>query len=99
MASFENRVGTHRPRRVYRLNPWIRMFSVAFLSFSLPGLFGLLWSQHAGLQGRNPAETMEWAAITLFAVCWAIFVFGAVIVLSEDAFEKRSPLKTDRLLF
>ncbi len=42
---------------------------------------------------------MEWAAITLFAVCWAIYVFGAVIVLSDDAIEKRTPLKTDRLRF
>ena len=41
----------------------------------------------------------EWAAIALFAVCWAIYVFGAVIVLSGDAIEKRTPLKTDRLRF
>jgi hypothetical protein len=86
-------------RRVYRLNPWIRLFAVAFLAFSLLGLLGLLWSQHAGLQGRNPAEMVEWAAITLFAVCWAIYVFGAVIVLTSDAIEKRTPLKTDSLRF
>jgi hypothetical protein len=99
MASFDNRIGTNRPRRVYRLNPWIRMFAMAFLLFSLVGLFGLLWSQHAGVQGRNPAGMMEWSAITLFAVCWAIYVFGAVIVLSDDAIEKRTPLKKDRLRF
>ncbi len=75
------------------------MFAVAFLAFCLLGLFGLLWSQHAGVQRRNPAETVEWAAITLFAVCWAIYVFGAVIVLSEDTIEKRTPLKTDSLRF
>jgi hypothetical protein len=85
--------------RVYRLSPWIRMFAVAFLAFCLLGLFGLLWSQHAGAQGRNPAQTVEWAAIALFAVCWAIYVFGAVIVLSEDTIEKRTPLKTDSLRF
>ena len=88
-----------RARRVYRLNPWIRMFAVAFLAFCLLGLFGLLWSQHAGVQRRNPAETLEWAAIALFAVSWAIYVFGAVIVLSEDTIEKRTPLKTDSLRF
>src|SRR5580692_11567683 len=77
MASFENRGGRARARRVYRLNPWIRMFSVAFLLFSLLGLFGLLWSQHEGVQGRNPAQMLEWAGITLFAVCWAIYVFAA----------------------
>ena len=60
-------------RRVYRLSPWIRLFAVAFLAFSLLGLLGLLWSQHAGVQGRNPAEMVEWAAIALFAVCWAIY--------------------------
>ena len=99
MASFENRGGRARARRVYRLNPWIRMFSVAFLLFSLLGLFGLLWSQHEGVQGRNPAQMLEWAGITLFAVCWASYVFAAVIVLSENAIEKRTPLKTDRLRF
>jgi hypothetical protein len=99
MASFENRRRMSRPRRVYRLSPWIRMFAGALLLFSLLGLFGLLWSQHAGLQGRNPAQMLEWVGITLFAVCWAIYVFGAVIVLSDDAIEKRTPLKTDRLRF
>lgn len=99
MASFGSRSGLSRPRRVYRLSPWIRMFAVAFLLFSLLGLFGLLWSQRAGVQGRNPAEMVEWAAITLLAVCWAVYVFAAVIVLSEDAIEKRTPLKTDRLRF
>jgi len=75
------------------------MFSAAFLLFSLLGLLGLLWSQHAGVQGRNPAEMVEWAAITLFAVCWAIYVFGAAIVLSENTIEKRTPLKADSLEF
>lgn len=88
-----------RSRRVYRLSPWIRLFAAAFLAFSLLGLLGLLWSQHAGVQRRNPAEMVEWAAIALFAGCWAIYVFGAVIVLSSDAVEKRTPLKTDRLRF
>jgi len=99
MASFGNRSGMARPRRVYRLNPWIRLFAVALLVFSLLGLLGLLWSQHAGVQGHNPAQTVEWAAITLFAVCWAIYVFGAAIVLSDNAIEKRTPLKTDSLRF
>jgi hypothetical protein len=99
MASFGNRSEMKRAARVYRLSPWIRMFSAAFLLFSLLGLLGLLWSQHAGVQGRNPAETVEWAAITLFAVCWAIYVFGTAIVLSENAIEKRTPLKTDSLGF
>ncbi len=99
MASFGNRSGMARAKRVYRLNPWIRMFSVAFLLFSLLGLFGLLWSQHEGVQGRNPAQMLEWGGIALFAVCWAVYVFAAVIVLSENAIEKRTPLKTDRLRF
>ncbi len=99
MASFGDRSRVGRATRVYRLSPWIRMFAAAFLAFCLLGLFGLLWSQHAGVQRRNPAELVEWAAIALFAVCWAIYVFGAVIVLSEDTIEKRTPLKTDGLRF
>jgi len=99
MSSLMNRSGVTGARGVYRLNPWIRVFAVAFLLFSLAVLLGLLWSKHAGVQRRNPAETVEWAAITLFAVCWAIYVFGAVIVLSEDTIEKRTPLKTDSLRF
>lgn len=99
MALFENRSGMSRAKRVYRLSPWIRLFATAFLLFSLLGLSGLLWSQDAGVQGRNPAQTVEWAAITLFAVCWTIYVFGAVIVLSENTVEKRTPLKTDSLRF
>ena len=88
-----------RGRRVYRMSIWIRLFAVAFLVFSLLGFFGLLWSQHAGLQGRNPAERVEWAAISVFAAGWAVYVFGSVIVLSENAIEKRTPLKTDTLRF
>lgn len=99
MSLFANRSGETRASRVYRLSPWIRMFAGAFLAFCLLGLFGLLWSQHAGVQRRNPAETVEWAAIAFFAVCWAIYVFGAVIVLSKDTIEKRTPLKTDSLRF
>ena len=98
MSSFVNR-GGEPTRRVYRLSPWIRIFATAFLAFSLLGLFGLLWSQHAGLQNRNPAQMVEWAAIALFAICWAIYVFAAAIVLSQDMIEKRTPLKTDRLRF
>lgn len=99
MGSFQDSDGSARPRRVYRLSPWIRLFAAAFLAFSLLGLMGLLWSQRAGVQGRNPSETVEWAAITLFAVCWAIYVFGAVVMLSNDTIEKRTPLKTDSLRF
>jgi hypothetical protein len=84
-------------RRVYRLSIWIRAFAVAFLGFSLLGLLGLLWSQHEGIQNRNPAEMVEWGAITIFAVGWAVYVFGAVIVLSGDGIEKRTPLKTNSL--
>jgi hypothetical protein len=99
MSSFANKSGMTRAKRVYRLSPWIRMFAIAFLAFSLLGLFGLLWSERAGIQGRNPAQMMEWGAIALFAICWAVYVFGAVIVLSQDTIEKRTPLKTDRLRF
>jgi hypothetical protein len=99
MALFASGSGVSRPKRVYRLSPWIRLFAAAFLLFSLLGLFGLLWSQHAGVQRRNPAETLEWAAITLFALCWTIYVFGAVIELSQNAIEKRTPLKTESLGF
>ena len=49
-----------------------------------------------GCSGGIQRRLVEWAAIALFAVCWAIYVFGAVIVLSEDTIEKRTPLKTDR---
>jgi hypothetical protein len=86
-------------KRVYRLSIWIRMFAVAFLGFSLLGLFGLLWSQHAGIQSRNPAAMLEWGAITIFSVGWAVYVFGTVIVLSNNGVEKRTPFKTDSLRF
>ena len=98
MASFRKR-GRTEARRVYRLNPWIRMFAAAFLLFSLAGLLGLLWSQLEGIEGRSPAQVLEWGGITAFAVCWAVYVFTAVIVLSGDAIEKRTPLKTVRLQF
>lgn len=78
---------------------WIRLFAAVFLAFSLLGLFGLLWSQHSGLQGRNPAEMIEWTAISVFAAGWAVYVFGSAIVLSENGIEKRTPLKTDSLRF
>jgi hypothetical protein len=98
MVSF-NDGGRAESRRVYRLNPWIRMFAAAFLLFSLAGLLGLLWSQHEGIEGRSPAQVLEWGGITVFAVCWAVYVFTAVIVLSKSAIEKRTPLKKDRLRF
>lgn len=75
------------------------MFATAFLLFSVLGFFGLLWSQRAGLHHRNPAETVEWVGITLFAIGWAAYVFTAVIVLSKDGIEKRTPLRTDSLRF
>ena len=84
-------------RRVYRLSTWIRIFAVAFLGFSLLGLLGLLWSQHEGMQSRNPAQMLEWGAITIFAAGWAVYVFGAVIVLSGGGIEKRTLFKTDSL--
>jgi hypothetical protein len=99
MAPFQSNIRVARLRRVYRLSPWIRLFAVAFLAFSVLGLCGLLWSQNAGLQRRNPAETLEWSAITLFAACWTVYVFVAVIVLSQDAIEKRTPLHTVLLRF
>lgn len=81
------------------MNIWIRSFAVAFLLFSLLGIFGLLWSQRAGIQGRNLAEMIEWSAIALFAAGWLIYVLSAVVVLSKDAVEKRSVLKKERLRF
>jgi hypothetical protein len=98
MASFKVS-GRTEARRVYRLNPWIRMFAAAFLLFSLAGLLGLLWSQDEGIEGRSPAQVLEWGVITAFALCWTVYVFTAVIVLSENAIEKRTALKTDRLRF
>lgn len=85
--------------RVYRLSIWIRTFALVFFGFSLLGLVGLLWSQHAGIQNRNPAAMVEWGAIAIFALGWAVYVFGAVIVLSRDRIEKRTPLKTNSLRF
>ena len=99
MASFDSNNGRDRAKRVYRLSPWIRIFAAAFFLFSLAGLLGLLWSQHEGLQGRNPVQVVEWGGITVFAAGWAVYVFRAVIVLSNKTVEKRTPFKTDRLHF
>lgn len=98
MASF-NTSANVRTERVYRMSIWIRLFALVFLGFSLLGVFGLLWSQRAGLQGRNPAEMIEWSAITVFAAGWAAYVFSAAIVLSDYAIEKRTVLKRDELRF
>lgn len=81
------------------MNIWIRSFAAAFLLFSVLGLLGLLWSQRAGMQGRNVAEVIEWAAIALFAAGWVSYVFSAAIVLSSSAIEKRTILKADELRF
>jgi hypothetical protein len=97
MGSFGYQKTTGRSRRVYRLNVWIRVAAAAFLLFSLLGLLGLLWSQHEGLQKRNPAEMVEWAALAIFAAGWTIYVFAAVVVLSDEGIEKRTPLNTNRL--
>lgn len=97
MGSFQGQSSMRASRRVYHLNVWIRVFAVVFLAFCLLGTLGLLWSQHHGLQNRNPAEMVEWGAITLFAIGWAVYVFNAVIVLSDGGIEKRTPLKTDSL--
>jgi hypothetical protein len=86
-------------RRVYRMSIWIRGFAAAFLLFSVLGLLGLLWSQRAGMQGRSVANLIEWAAIALFAGGWMVYVFSAAIVLTGNAIEKRTVLKTDRLRF
>lgn len=98
MASFEIN-GRSRNARVYRMNIWIRVFAAAFLVFSLLGVFGLLWSERAGLHGRSFAEMIEWTAIALFAAGWVTYVFNAVVVLSNDAIERRTVLKTERLRF
>jgi hypothetical protein len=98
MASLKTNARS-RKARVYRMNIWIRSFAAAFLLFSLLGIFGLLWSERAGLQGRSLAEMIEWTAIALFAAGWVTYAFSAVIVLSGDAIEKRTVLKTERLRF
>lgn len=85
--------------RVYRMSIWIRSFAVVFFLFSGLGLLGLLWSQRAGMHGRSVAQLIEWAAITLFATGWLAYVFSAVVVLTSNAVEKRTLLKTDRLRF
>lgn len=85
--------------RVYRMSIWIRSFAVVFFLFCVLGLLGLLWSQRAGLHGRSVAQLIEWAAITLFAAGWLAYVFSAVVVLTSNAVEKRTLLKTDRLRF
>ena len=73
------------------------MFAVVFLGFSLLGLLGLLWSQHEGIQSRNPAAMLEWGALTIFAAGWAQYVFAAVIVLSGSGIEKRTLFRTNSL--
>jgi len=85
--------------RVYRISIWLRLFSAAFVVFSILGFFGLLWRQSPGLAGRNPGELLEWAAMAAFAMGWAAYVYGAAIVLTENAIEKRTPMKTDSLRF
>ena len=85
--------------RVYRISIWLRLFSAAFVVFAILGFFGLLWRQSPGLAGRNPGELLEWAAMAAFAVGWAAYVYGAAIVLTETAIEKRTPMKTDSLRF
>jgi len=84
---------------VYRMSIWIRLFSAAFLVFTILGFFGLLWSQNPGLAGRNVGELAEWAAMAVFALGWAVYVYGAVIVLTENAIEKRTPVRSDSLGF
>jgi hypothetical protein len=42
---------------------------------------------------------MEWAAMVAFAVGWAAYVYIARIVLTENAIEKRTPMRGDRLRF
>lgn len=98
MPAFEVNTNTRAPR-IYRMSIWIRSFAVAFLLFSLAGLLGLLWSQRAGLQGRNVSEMIEWAAIALFASGWVVYVLSAKIILSNSAIEKRTILKRDFLGF
>ena len=85
--------------RVYRMSIWIRLFAAAFVVFTILGFFGLLWRQTPGLAGRNPGELVEWAAMALFALVWAVYVYGAAIVLAENAIEKRTPLDTNSLRF
>jgi hypothetical protein len=34
-----------------------------------------------------------------FALAWAVYVYGAAIFLTENAIEKRTPLKSDTLRF
>lgn len=93
-------MGMERNRtRVYRMSIWIRWSAAAFLIFSVLGLMGLLWSQRAGLQGRSVAEVIEWTAVALFAAGWMAYVFSAAIVLTNNAVEKRTVLKADRLRF
>lgn len=85
--------------RVYRISIWIRLFSAVFFVFTILGFFGLLWRQRPGLAGRNPGELLEWIAMAAFALGWMVYVHGAAIVLTENAIEKRTPVKTDSLRF
>lgn len=85
--------------RVYRMSIWIRLFAAAFVVFTILGFLGLLWRQTPGFAGRNPGELVEWAAMTAFALAWAVYVYGAAVVLTGNAIVKRTPLKTDELRF
>ena len=85
--------------RIYRMSMWIRLLSAAFFIFAILGFFGLLWRQNPGVAGRKPGELVEWAAMAAFALGWMVYVYGAAIVLTENAIEKRTPMKTDSLRF
>lgn len=84
---------------VYRVSIWIRFFAAAFVLFTILGFFGVLWRQTPGVAGRNPGELVEWAAMALFATGWAVYVYTARIVLTENAIEKRTPVRSDSLRF
>lgn len=73
-------------------------FAAAFVAFCALGLMGF-WGRFVTTRGTHSAAMVEWGAMGLFALGWAIYVFGSSVVLLDNAIEKRTPFDTKRLRF
>ena len=84
--------------RIYWTSPWIRGFASLFVLFAALGLIGV-YDGGVRFSGRNPGEMVEWAAVALFALGWAVYAFKASVALQHNAIEFRTPVGTKRLRF